>query len=185
MERPRHPVNVLRPSAAALAMLLALGGCSYIPPMPPLPGLDAFDAPRILRGQKVDEEELRQVTVGVSTRTDVEALLGSPTATSTFNDNEWYYISSVTRQRPGRALAVSDQQVVIVRFDGRGTVTEVRRQGEEQMRDVRMVSRETPSPGTERTILQELFGNIGRLGPGLGAGQTPTAPGAPSPTTNR
>jgi hypothetical protein len=38
------------------------------------------------------------------------------------------------------------------------------------------VRRITPSPGNERTLLQQLFGNIGRVGPGIG-NQPQTGPG--------
>jgi outer membrane protein assembly factor BamE (lipoprotein component of BamABCDE complex) len=91
----------------------------------------------------------------------------------------------VTRQRPGRTLSIEEQGVVVVRFDPRGTVQEVRRVGQEDGQNVRFVQRETPSPGNERTLLQQLFGNIGRLGPGLGAGQQQTGPGAPGPSSTR
>lgn len=183
MERLRHRVNMSRGRAALAAAAFALGGCSYLPTMPSLPGLDAFESPRQLRGHAVDPELMSQINVGVSTRDDVAALLGSPTATGTFEDDNWFYISSVTRQRPGRALAVEDQQVVMVRFDAGGIVREVRRLGRDDGRDVRVVQRETPSPGTERTLMQQLFGNLGRLGPGIGA--QPQGPGALAPTTNR
>lgn len=163
--------------------LLGLGACSWLPAAPSLPGADLFSAPRQLRGHMVDEEDLRQVSVGVSTRRDVEAVLGSPSATGTFDENEWYYISGVTRQRPGRQLALEQQAVVLVRFDGGGTVREIRRLGADDGRDVRVVERVTPSPGNERTLLQQLFGNIGRVGPGLGAQQT--GPGSPGPTSTR
>ena len=71
------------------------------------------------------------------------------------------------------------QQVVLVRFDGRGIVEEARRIGPEARREVSFVQRETPSPGTERTFMQRLLGNIGRLGPGVP--QTASGPGAASP----
>jgi hypothetical protein len=35
---------------------------------------------------------------------------------------------------------------------------------------VSVVSRATKSPGTEATFMQQLLGNIGRFGPGLGGG---------------
>jgi outer membrane protein assembly factor BamE (lipoprotein component of BamABCDE complex) len=180
MERPVHPVNVSRrpaPVAVALTALLMGAGCSW---MPSVPGMGLFDSPRQLRGHAVEEETLAQVTVGVSSRTDVEALIGSPSATGTFDDNSWYYISSVTRQRPGRSFALEDQRVVAIRFDGRGTVTEIRRLGQDDSRDVRFVERTTPSPGNDRTLLQQLFGNLGRLGPGIGSSANTTV-GAPTP----
>lgn len=174
--------------AVAVVLFLGLGGCSYMPStasLPALPGLDLFEAPRQVRGHMVDEEDLRQIVAGVSSRRDVEALLGSPSATGTFDDSEWFYIGGVTRQRPGRQLALEQQQVVLIRFDARDTVRDVRRIGQEEGRAVRVVERTTPSPGNERTLLQQLFGNIGRVGPGLGAQGGATGPGAPGPASTR
>lgn len=178
MERPRPLVNVSRARATlAGATLLALAGCST---MSSLPGASLFESPRQLRGHQVAQEDLQQIVVGVSSRSDVATLLGSPSATGTFDDSHWYYISSVTRQRPGQNLAIEDQQVVSIRFDQRGTVQEIRRLGPEDQRDVQFVSRVTPSPGNERTLLQQLFGNIGRVGPGLG--QQQQGPGSTTPS---
>ena len=182
MERHRHPVNVSRRparTATALAVLLATAGCSYLPSVP---GLGLFESPRTIRGHQVDDETLAQITPGVSSRADVETLIGSPSVTGTFDDGTWYYISGVTRQRPAQTLALEEQRVVAISFNGSGTVSEVRRIGEEETRDVRFVSRTTPSPGTERTLLQQLFGNLGRLGPGIGS-QNNTTVGAPGPTS--
>jgi outer membrane protein assembly factor BamE (lipoprotein component of BamABCDE complex) len=180
----RHS-RLVNARSLALAAMLALGGCSYLPEMPsmpsigslpPLPGFDMFDSPRTLRGHLVEEEDLRQIVVGTSTRQDVEALLGSPSATSTFDESEWFYIHGVTRQRPGRTLGVEDQQVVRFRFDPGGRVAEISRLTRADGRDVQVVGRVTPSPGNERTLMQQIFGNIGRVGPGLGQQQTGPGP---------
>ena len=187
MDRPCRPVNessawfgvirmrgvtAIRPRglAAALAGGLLLAGCSV------------FQAPTIQRGNRVTEEQLAEITPGVQTRQDVQALLGSPTQSSTFGDPVWYYISSRTRTRPGRELSVTDQQTVVIDFDSRGVVTRTRILGEEDGKSVAMVARETPTPGNDRTMLQALFGNIGRIGPGAGV---PTSPGATGSGTGR
>jgi outer membrane protein assembly factor BamE (lipoprotein component of BamABCDE complex) len=178
----RHPSSV-----NMLLALLALGGCAWLPPAPDLPR-DVFTTPVTNRGHAVTADMLAQVTPGVSTRADVQAALGSPSHAGTFSDDSWYYISSVTRIRPAQSLSVRDQRVVAVDFDGRGTVREVRQIGQGDMPRVTMVSRETPTPGNERTLLQALFGNIGRFGPnpGGGGGQVGmTAPGAPQPGAAR
>jgi outer membrane protein assembly factor BamE (lipoprotein component of BamABCDE complex) len=185
MARPPPSVNI-----PALPLLLAsavLGGCAWLPPLPERPR-DVFTTPTTMRGHAVTPDMLAQVTPGVSTRNDVQAALGSPSHAGTFSDESWYYISSSTRLRPARSLAVRDQKVVAVDFDARGTVREVRQIGEQDMRQVNVVSRETPSPGNERTLLQALFGNIGRFGPnpgGQGSQVGMTAPGAPNPGAQR
>ena len=179
MDRPCRPVNESsawfgpmrgRGLAVALAGGLLLAGCSV------------FQAPTIQRGNRVTEDQLAEITPGVQTRQDVQALLGSPTQSSTFGDPVWYYISSRTRTRPGRELSVTDQQTVVIDFDSRGVVTRTRILGEEDGKSVAMVARETPTPGNDRTLLQALFGNIGRIGPGAGV---PTSPGAPGSGTGR
>ncbi|MDO9707722.1 outer membrane protein assembly factor BamE [Paracraurococcus lichenis] len=178
MDRPLRPVNAPahRPTAArgavlALAALLALPACSF------------FEAPVIQRGNRVTEDQLREITPGVQTRQDVQALLGSPTQTSTFGDGTWFYISSKTRQRPGRALAVTDQETVVINFDQRGVVREIRRVGEDEAQPVDMVTRETPTPGNDRTLMQALFGNVGRIGP-MGSPIGGTQPGAQAPSAS-
>ncbi|WP_233256113.1 outer membrane protein assembly factor BamE [Falsiroseomonas bella] len=148
--------------------------------MPGVPGAGLFESPRQFRGHAVTEEQVGQITPGVSSRDDVEALLGSPSASGTFDPSEWYYISGITHQRPARNLGVIEQNVLVVRFDPGGTVQEVRRLGMEDGREIQMVSRVTPSPGTERSVLQQLFGNIGRVGV-PGSQQPQRGPGAASP----
>jgi outer membrane protein assembly factor BamE (lipoprotein component of BamABCDE complex) len=129
---------------------LALGGCEKLAP-PPVP-----------RGNKIEADKLAQITKGVQTRSDVAALLGPPTARGTFDEENWYYISGNTQLLPGRYLELRDRVVVAISFDRRGVVQDIRELKPDEGRDVGMVSRETPVPGTERNLIQALFGNIGR-----------------------
>lgn len=141
----------------------------------PVAGCGVFAAPEQLRGNPADAEMLQQLTPGVSSRADVTAVLGSPSATSTFDQREWYYISATSHIRPGRVPAVDKQRVVVVRFDDRGIVEGIDQKGQDQMRDVAVVDRTTPVPGNDRSLLQALFGNIGRFGP---TAAPETVPGA-------
>ncbi len=145
-----------RRGLSALVMLaaLALGACERLAP-PPVP-----------RGNRVEAERLAQINKGVQTRADVLALLGPPTARGTFDEENWFYISGNTQVMPGRYLQLRDRVVVAITFDRRGVVQDIRELKPEDGQDIGMVSRETPVPGTERNMLQALFGNIGR--PGLG-----------------
>ena len=168
----RHPALVNIRLLAILA-LPALGGCAWLPPLPERPR-DVFTTPIVNRGHAVSEEQLAQLTPGVSSRADVAALLGSPSHAGTFSDENWYYISAVTQQRPARTMALRSQRVVVVAFNPQGTVAEVRQLSQDDMPRVDFVQRETPSPGTERSLLQALFGNVGRIGPAAGGSTLPT-----------
>jgi outer membrane protein assembly factor BamE (lipoprotein component of BamABCDE complex) len=153
-----------------LVLVVLLGGCSWV--------TDTLGPPPVERGNRVDAERLGQITLGVQTRNDVEALLGSPTARGTFDDDNWYYISSRTRLQAARFLEVEDQRVVAISFNRQGVVTGIRELGAADGRDITIVRRETPVPGNERSLLQALFGNLGRPGlAGTGVGNPANAGG--------
>ncbi|MCW3473952.1 outer membrane protein assembly factor BamE [Limobrevibacterium gyesilva] len=148
-------------SALALILLAPLAACS-------LPSFMTF--PPQVRGNKVDTEQLKELVPGTSTRADVVALLGSPTAKATFDDSTWIYIGEVTKPVIAGTQEVLDQQVVLVNFSDGGVVQSVQTRTSADSRPVSVVSRTTPSPGADATILQQLLGNIGRFGPGGSAG---------------
>ncbi len=150
-----------------LACLL-IGACSFFAPEPQL------------RGNRVDADQLKELVPGTSTRADVTALLGSPTARATFDDNTWLYVSEVTEPQIARTQRVLKQNVVVLNFNDQGVLQDIKKLNKDDSIPVAMVSRATPSPGTEASFLQQLFGNIGRFN---AIGTNPTAPsgGAPSP----
>lgn len=154
--------------AAALALTLSLNACSFLM------------APPQTRGNRVEQEQLRELVPGTSTKADVTALIGSPTHRASFDDNTWLYISEVTRPRLGRTLGVLDQNVVVLNFNDKGVLTTVKTVSRDEAVPVSVASRTTPSPGTEASFLQQLFGNIGRFnasGAGAGIGGGGGAPG--------
>jgi outer membrane protein assembly factor BamE (lipoprotein component of BamABCDE complex) len=96
-------------------------------------------------------------------------LLGSPTAKAVFDDNTWIYISEVTQPRIGRIQGVNSQHVVVMTFDQGGVLRDVKRLDQDDGKPVDVVSRATPSPGSESTFLQQLLGNVGKYSPTGGA----------------
>ncbi|MBN8874744.1 MAG: outer membrane protein assembly factor BamE [Rhodospirillales bacterium] len=149
-----------------MTALLSLGGCGWLMPPPQV------------RGNHVDPDQLKELVPGTSTRADVTALIGSPTARATFDDNTWLYITETTQPRIGATLAVLSQKVVVLAFDDRGVLRDIRTVDQDQAEPLQMVSRTTPSPGTEASFLQQLFGNIGRFNAaGSSAGSTGTNQG--------
>jgi outer membrane protein assembly factor BamE (lipoprotein component of BamABCDE complex) len=137
--------------------MLLLSSCAWLLPPPQV------------RGNKVDADQLQELVPGTSTKADVTAVIGSPTARATFDDNTWLYISELTRQRIGRTLGELNQNVVVLNFDDKGVLTTVRKVDKEAALPVSMVARTTPSPGTEASFMQQLLGNIGRFNPVPGA----------------
>lgn len=165
--RPFWPSAARACKPAALIGVLMLGGCSLI-----------FPPPQV-RGNRVDDTELQQLKPGTSTQTDVASLLGSPTAKGTFDQNNWYYISEVTRPVIGGTQGVLRQEVVVLNFNSQGVLQRVQTLNQKNAMNVPIVGRTTPSPGTEATFLQQLLGNIGRFVPNAGP-NTQGGGGAPN-----
>ena len=165
----RLPVPIRGRTVRLLAVAcLLLGGCSL------------FQAQPTLRGNRVDADQLKELVPGTSTRADVTALIGTPTARATFDDNTWIYISEVTRPQIARTQGVLSQDVVVLGFNDQGVLQDVKRLNQEDALPVTMVARSTPSPGTEASFLQQLFGNIGRFN-AVGQNQGTPSGGAPRP----
>ena len=168
---PRSPLGG-RPAAALIAALAAVS---------PLAACDVFDMPVQSRGNRVEAEHLKELNPGVSTRADVTALIGSPTIKAPFDDNTWIYVGSVTKSRIGRTPGVLSQQAVVLTFDDGGVLRGIETRTEKDSLPVTVSERSTPSPGTEASFMQQLFGNIGRFNAaGASAGGGPSG-GAPKP----
>ncbi len=160
---PARPVRI-----ALLALLLpALAGCNTV-------GL--FSWPPQPRGQQVDPADVTQLVPGISTRKDVTALLGSPTATASFEPNTWLYVSQITRPVIGGTQTVRSQHVLAISFDQAGVLRDIAVTDQANALPVQVVSRSTPSPGTHASFLQQLIGNIGRFNPTGGAANTSATP---------
>jgi outer membrane protein assembly factor BamE (lipoprotein component of BamABCDE complex) len=136
-----------------LTACLMLSSCAWLMPPPQV------------RGNKVDPESMKELTPGTSTKADVSAIIGSPTARDTFDDNTWLYISEVTQQRIGRTLGELQQDVVVLNFDDKGVLKTINKLGKEDSLPVSVIARTTASPGTEASFMQQLLGNIGRFNP--------------------
>jgi outer membrane protein assembly factor BamE (lipoprotein component of BamABCDE complex) len=118
----------------------------------------------IARGNLPKPEMLAQLAPGEQTRQDVRALLGTPAATSVFDDDRWYYISSHTTQYAFYPNHELDRTVYALSFDTRGILSDVRRYDMDDGQVVAMSGRETPTKGRVYSFLEQLVGNIGRVG---------------------
>lgn len=122
--------------------------------------------PPEVRGNKVSPEELSRIVPGKTTQADASTILGSPTAKGTFNQNDWYYISEITRPVVAGTNSVLSQQVVVLSFNDQGLLQNMHHLNQQDAMNVPIVSRTTPSPGTEAGFFQQLLGNIGKFSPG-------------------
>lgn len=134
--------------AAGSAVLLLLAACS---------------SEVTVRGNMPDPEVVATIQPGSTTRSGVVELLGSPSTVSNFEDKHWYYIGQKQTQVAFLEPEILERSVLVIAFNDAGTVQEATTYTLEDGRIVDPVSRTTPTEGRELTILQQLFGNLGRF----------------------
>jgi outer membrane protein assembly factor BamE (lipoprotein component of BamABCDE complex) len=158
--------RMVKGTVAVLALAMLAGGCASI---------------RDHRGYVIDKALVDSVQPHIDNRTSVERTLGRPTWVSQFGEKDWYYISVDTKQPPfGRARSYQ-QTILRIRFDPAGNVAAIDRAGMEKVARIRPDGKITPTLGRNRSLLEDLFGNIGAVGaPGMGGGQAPPQGGGPN-----
>lgn len=147
--------NLLRPLRRP-ARLTALGAALGL-------GLSACAADVNPRGHEPSAEILSQIAPGQQSRNEVRAMLGTPSTTSAFGDETWYYISAMTTQWAYEGTDELQRQVVAISFDDQGLVKEIKTMDKSAGREIDVVERETPAPGRDETVLQQILGNLGRF----------------------
>lgn len=114
-------------------------------------------------GHRLDEPALARIEPGRSSRQDVAQLLGTPSASATFGNSPWYYVSQRTEQLSFYQEEVTNQDVVVISFDDQDVVSSIERRDLDDARQIELVSRETPTTGNELNVFEQFVGNIGRF----------------------
>ena len=137
--------------------------------------LAACSASEAVRGNLVQDYQLKDVKVGTDTQSDILQKLGSPTTKAPFDDNVWYYLGQKTEKHGILDPKVVEERVVQVQFDANGIVKAVN-QGAPERLDIPYDRDKTPTSGNEMNAMQQLLGNMGRFNKMQGA-NTPRGSG--------
>ena len=109
------------------------------------------------------EFDLAQVQPGQTTRDDLPALIGRPSAQGLLTGSGWYYVGSRWRRLGPAAPKEIERQVVAVSFTEAGVVSNVERFGLERGRVVQLSRRVTDGSVTEISLIGQLLGNLGNF----------------------
>jgi outer membrane protein assembly factor BamE (lipoprotein component of BamABCDE complex) len=114
-------------------------------------------------GFQAIESNPKDVKVGVDTKSTVRGRLGSPSATSTFDPNVWFYMNQVKQRVAFRKPTVVARNVTAITFNKENEqVASVKNFTLKDGKVIAFNGRETPTRGREMTILEQLLGNVGR-----------------------
>ncbi|HEX5795312.1 MAG TPA: outer membrane protein assembly factor BamE [Geminicoccaceae bacterium] len=116
-------------------------------------------------GYRLDDAALARLEPGRTTRDEALQLLGSPSSVATFDERVWYYVTQRTERMSFYQEEVVDQQVLAITFDDSGVVRDIERQELADARQLALVDRETPTSGSELSMLEQFLGNLGRFNP--------------------
>ena len=142
---------------AALAGLMAAQGCVSF---------------RSSHGYVLERgEEGLQGEVGLDTKESVLARYGEPSMIGTFDDNAWYYMTSLERSRAFFKPKTTQREVIAFSFDEAGVVEDIQTFTLADSLNVNLVGRETPTRGKELSFWEQLLGNVGQLPAATGQGQ--------------
>ncbi|MET0546325.1 MAG: outer membrane protein assembly factor BamE [Caulobacterales bacterium] len=145
----RNIVASARPRAIALIALTAggLAACA--------PSIDR-------RGYIPDETNQLALQQGVDTKSTVLSRYGSPSTIAAFDDNSWYYISDTKERRTYHLPKTTQRTVLAVKFDDKDVVSQVKTYSLADGRVMKYSDRKTPTRGRELSIIEQIFGNVGR-----------------------
>lgn len=139
---------------AAIAGLAMLAGCSSI---------------KEHRGYISEQALITAIQPGIDNRQSVQGTLGTPTFTSQFGRETWYYIASTTSQKPFTTPKIRQHTVLAIQFQPSGDVASATFSGMDKVVHLHPDHDHTPTLGRNRGFFQDLFGNIGQVG-SFGAG---------------
>lgn len=132
-----------------------------------------------------EEEKPQAVETGTDTKASVLARLGNPSVKGTFDEeldsDTWYYMSAVRQRFAYLRPIIEDRTITAISFDQDGQVTKVAEYGLEDSQYVNYVDRKTPTRGRQLSILEQIFGTLGRLPTDRIGGQQDVPGGAGGP----
>ena len=140
-------------TAALAAAVLSAASLSACSPITSYSGFQAIDS------------DPKDVTVGTDTKSTVRAKLGSPSATSTFDPNVWFYVNQVKERIAFQRPRVTARNITAIAFNKDTEMVDT--VNTYTLKDGKVIAfnnRETPTRGREMTILEQLLGSVGRGG---------------------
>lgn len=129
------------------------------------------------------EEKPQEVEIGDDTKASVLARLGNPSVRGTFDEDvqadTWYYMNSVRQRFAYLRPLLEERTITAISFNEDGQVTKLAEYGLEDGQYVNYVDRKTPTRGRELSVLEQIFGTIGRIPTDRIGGGQQDAPGGP------
>lgn len=131
-----------------LSMLaLAASGCSA----------DTF---LVHNGNMPSADKVSMVKQG-QTKNEVESILGSPSAVTSFDEKTWIYMSSTLEKIAFFTPQEKDREILTITFNAEGKVAEIKNYDLSSGKNISIDTAKTPVSGTKVGFFRRYFGGVG------------------------
>ncbi len=120
-------------------------------------------------GNMPSEERIAKIKTG-STKDEVLEFLGAPSATTSFNDSTWIYMSSDIKRVAFMKPEEINRNILKLNFDKDDKVSKITRLAKEDGKDITPSQDVTEVKGQNPGFFRKYFGGVGQYNPFAGQG---------------
>ena len=113
-------------------------------------------------GHVINESELKQITIGTTTKADILQLLGQPSFAGAFDIQKLYYSSQVMLQPVASVKQTQRRVIYIFTLNKNNVLEEIDLVNKDDGLTIAHIDDKTPTPGDTFGILEQVFKNVRR-----------------------
>ena len=113
-------------------------------------------------GHVINESELKQITIGTTTKADIVQLLGQPSFAGAFDTQKLYYSSQVMLQPVASVKQTQRRVIYIFTLNKNNIVEDIDLIDKNNGLTIAHIDDKTPTPGDRFGILEQVFTNVRR-----------------------
>ena len=113
-------------------------------------------------GHVINESELKQITIGTTTKADIVQLLGQPSFAGAFDTQKLYYSSQVMLQPVASVKQTQRRVIYIFTLNKNNIVEDIDLIDKNNGLTIAHIDDKTPTPGDTFGILDQVFTNMRR-----------------------
>ena len=113
-------------------------------------------------GHVINESELKQITIGTTTKADIVQLLGQPSFAGAFDTQKLYYSSQVMLQPVASVKHTQRRVIYIFTLNKNNVLESIDLVDKDDGLTIVHIDDKTPTPGDTFGILEQVFTNVRR-----------------------
>ena len=113
-----------------------------------------------IHGSLIKPADVDKLRIGVHNKQQVMRILGTPSTTSTLNQEKWYYITDIKVTEPLKKPYLKERQVIGLTFDESGVLDKVFEKDESVSKQFSPEEQTTETQGEKLGFFEQIFLNL-------------------------